>query len=126
MYRRSFGRLLRGVVLPATLFVAGCGEKAPKPEVVTLSGKIERIERTTDESGRITVVYYSEQHQQEMSGTGIVTKETEVMINGAIAKLRDLREGDRVTGDVRVEKSGKERKQVALKIHADRSTPSGG
>jgi hypothetical protein len=51
------------------------------------------------------------------------------MINGAIAKLKDLREGERVRGEVRVEKKSGVKKQIALKIYVDRPkpiTPDGG
>jgi len=90
--------------------------------VITLEGKIEQIDRTTDETGEITVLYYSEKHKQDMLGAGLVTRETEIMINGAMAKLKDLREGDRVRGEVRVEGKGKQKRQIALKIYVDRPT----
>ncbi len=118
--------LVCGISAAALLQTTGCREVKPKPEVISLSGKVEKIERVSDETGTITVTYYSEKQQQEIAGTGVVTKETEIMINGAVAKLKDLREGDRVSGEVRVEKSGKERKQVAIRIHVDRPNPAGG
>jgi transcription termination factor Rho len=109
------------------LLMGGCGEHKPSVEVMPLSGKIEKIERTTDETGKITVLYYSEKHGQDMPGTGLVTRETEIMIDGAIGKLKDLREGDRVTGQVRVERAGKERKHTAVRIHVERpKAPPGG
>ena len=100
----------------------GCRERDPGFEVITLEGKIEKIEATSDETGKITVIYYSEKHKQEMAGVGKVTRQTEIAINGALAKLKDLREGDRVRGEVRVEKKGQERTQTVLKIHIDRPT----
>lgn len=105
---------------------SGCRENEPGFEVITLEGKIEKIERTSDVIGEISVLYYSEKHGQEMIGLGLITTETEIMINGAVAKLRDLREGDHVRGEVRVEKKGGEKKQVALKIYVDRPKPTGG
>jgi len=112
-------------LLCVTLSGPGCREKDPGFDVITLEGKIDRIKRITDETGEITVIYYSEKHKQDMAGIGVVTRETEIMINGAIAKLKDLREGDSVSGEVRVEKKGKEKRQIALKIHVDRPTPVG-
>jgi len=100
----------------------GCRKSEPGFEVITLEGKIEQIDRTTDETGEITVLYYSEKHKQDMLGAALVTRETEIMINGAMAKLKDLREGDRVRGEVRVEGKGKQKRQIALKIYIDRPT----
>src|SRR3989304_1143574 len=84
----------------------GCGEKQQQAEIISLEGKVEKIERTSDNTGKITVVYISDKQKQEMTGTAQVTKETEIMIDGAAATLKDLREGERVRGDVRVEKKG--------------------
>ena len=52
--------------------------------------------------------------------------ETESMINGAIAKLTDLREGDRIRSEVRVDKKNKKKTPTALKIYVDRATTPGG
>ena len=114
------------MVLAVILLVPGCAEDEPDSEVVSLVGKIDKIDRTSDETGQITVVYYSEKHGQDMVGIGTVTAETEIMINGALAKLTDLRAGDHVRGEVRVEKKGQQRTQTALKIHVDRPTLVGG
>ena len=114
------------MVLAVILLVPGCAEDEPTSEVVSLVGKIDKIDRTSDETGQITVVYYSEKHGQEMVGLGTVTAETEVMINGALAKLKDLRTGDHIRGEVRVEKKGKQRTQTVLKIHVDRPKVVGG
>jgi hypothetical protein len=118
------------VVYPTALALAfssaGCREDKPDFEVITLEGRIEKISLTSDETGEITVSYYSEKQRQEIVGTGRVTKDTEIMVNGAIAKLRDLREGERVRGEVRVDRKGGDRTQTALKIYVDRPKPSGG
>ncbi len=119
-----------GFALAAPLALcAGCAEKESQPEVISLEGKIEKIERQTDTTGKITVVYYNEKQKQEVPGTGVVTKETEIMIDGAVATLKDLREGERVRGEVRVDKKDGKKVQTALKIYAERGksgTTSGG
>ena len=107
------------------VLLPGCRKQEPTFEIVTLEGKIDSIERTTDEVGEITVLYYSEKHKQEIAGSGLVTGETEIMINGAIGKLRDLREGDRVRGEVRIEEKSGEKHQIAMKIYVDRPMPVG-
>jgi len=106
----------------------GCGEKQQQAEIFSLEGKVEKIELTSDTSGMITVAYFSEKQKQEIHGTAQVTKETEVMIDGAAAILKDLRDGDRVRGEVRVEKKAGKKAQTVLKIHVERpkSGASGG
>ena len=120
----------RVLILLALLPVlcGGCGEKQPQAEIISLEGKVEKIERTSDTTGKITVAYFSEKQKQEMTGTAQVTKETEIMIDGAAAILKDLREGERVRGEVRVEKKGGKKIQTVLKIHVERpkSGASGG
>ena len=112
----------------ASVMIAGggCRKKEPGFEVISLVGKVEKIERRDANTGLITVLYFSEKHGQDMTGTGEVTAETEILINGAAATLADVREGDRVRGEVRVEKKGGQKIQTALKIHIDRPKPIGG
>ena len=113
------------IVLGLLLPLGGCGEKESAPELITLEGKIEKIERTSDKAGKVTVVYYNERQRQEMTGSGSVTAETEIMIDGAVGTLADLREGERVRGEVRVEKKGGKKTQTIVKIVADRAKSGG-
>lgn len=103
----------------------GCGEKQQPPEILSLEGKVEKIERTTDTTGKITVSFFSEKQKQEMTGTALVSEQTEIMIDGAIAKLKDLREGERIRGEVRVEKKEGKKVQNVLKINVDRPKSGG-
>jgi len=106
--------------------LTGCRQKEENVEVVPLEGKVERISVHPDGTGVITVLYFSEKQGQDVVGSGQVTRETEIMINGALASLKDIREGERVRGEVRIEKKGQERRQIALKIVVDRAELSGG
>ena len=128
--KRLIGTRTVGVVFMGTVVVGcpGCGEKQPQAEIISLEGKVEKIERTSDTTGKITVAYFSEKQKQEMTGTAQVTKETEIMIDGAASTLKDLHDGDRVRGEVRVEKKGGKKVQSVLKIHVERpkSGVSGG
>ena len=121
------GKILRnlGVFLVCAFALVGCRKEQPRFEIVSLEGTVEKIERGPDNTGVITVAFYSDKQQQETLGTGKVTPETEIMINGAVATLADLRVGDRVRGQVRIEKKGEQRIQVAVKIHVDRPEPLG-
>jgi transcription termination factor Rho len=106
--------------------VGGCREAVPEIEVVSLEGRIEKVERTSDTTGKISVLYYSDKHKQEVMGVGEVTTATEILINGAVARLADLKEGDKVRGEVRVVKHKGERTTTAIKIYVDRPVPMGG
>lgn len=124
--RRRLDHAAWGLWALSLLLASGCRNDKPGFEVIALEGKIETIDIRSDGTGEISVLYYSEKQKEEIIGTGLVTPETEILINGAVARLADLREGDRVRGQVRVEKKGKERKQIALKIYVDRAIPVGG
>lgn len=113
-------------VLAILMVCSGCQKKEPAFEVISLKGKVEKIERHDADSGRITMSYYSEKHGKDMLGEGEVTAETEILINGAAATLADIREGDRVRSEVRVEKKGDRKYQTAIKIYIDRAKPIGG
>lgn len=128
MTDRSLDRFARALclwIVAGVLLIPGCRKQDPGYEIVPLEGKIEKIKLTSDDIGEISISYYSEKHRQEVIGTGLVTRETEIMINGAIAGLKDLREGERVRGEVRIEKKGGEKKRIALKIYVDRPKPVG-
>jgi hypothetical protein len=116
-----------GVVFLASLplLCGGCGEKEQQAEIITLEGKVAKIDRTSDTTGKITVLYFSEKQKQDMTGTAQVTKETEIMIDGAAAILKDLRDGDHVRGEVRVDKQGGKKVQTIVKMHVDRPKSSG-
>lgn len=119
-------KVLYVVLVFAFIVLPGCSKNELAFEIITLEGKIEKIDVTSESSGEISVLYYSEKNKQEMIRSGLVTKETEIMINGAIAKLSDLREGDRIRSEVRVDKKNKKKTPTALKIYVDRATPPGG
>ena len=120
--RLSVGACVCAVMVAFT--AAGCRDKDPGFQLVTLEGKVEKIEAKPDGTGEITVLYFSEKHNQEILGTGTVTKDTEIMINGALARLEDIRPGEHVRGEVRVRKKGEQKEQIALKIYVDRAQPA--
>lgn len=103
----------------------GCKDREPESDILALDGKVEKIEIAGDDSGKITVEYYNEKQGQNTLGTGLVTKETEIIINGVASTIKDIRQGDRVHGEVRIDKKGESRVQTALKITIDRPKPIG-
>jgi hypothetical protein len=128
MRRTSLGQPLRHpVILIASLALlgGGCGEKEQQAEIITLEGKVAKIDRTSDTTGKITVLYFSEKQKQDVTGMAQVIKETEIMIDGAAATLKDLRDGDHVRGEVRVDKQGGKKVQTIVKMHVDRPKSGG-
>ncbi len=117
--------MLLVVASSSLLALPGCKDKSSGPEIVTMEGKVESV-KISGGGGEISMTYYNEKHGQEMIGKGLVTKETEIMINGASASLSDIRVGERVRGQARVEKSGDDRKLIVLKIDVERAKPVGG
>ncbi|MEK7711279.1 MAG: hypothetical protein AAB341_05225 [Planctomycetota bacterium] len=109
-------------MLAAALITAGGCNKEEKPiEIMSLEGKIEKIERITDTTGEITVTFFSEKQRQEIKGVAAVTEETEILLDGTAARLKDIREGERIRGQVRVEKKGGQKYNVVLKIQVERA-----
>ena len=94
-----------------------CREEVKPPEIVSLSGRIVDI----DIGGRrISLLYYNEKYEQEMTKTGDVCEDTEILINGVLATLADLRVGESVRGQVRVEGKEPKRRLTVLRIIVDR------
>ena len=115
------GRYFGCSLVVILVMLVGCSEDKPSVSLLSLKGKIEKIDRTSDRTGTITVQYFNEKQSKEVLGSAIVTADTEIMINGALAKLSDLREGDRVRGKVRVEKKGGLNTQTVLQMRVDRA-----
>ncbi len=122
MKRRTGVSLCLGVWL---LGAGGCADKADSVDVVTLEGKIDKIERISPKTGKLTVVYFSDKHGQEMVGIGDVTEETEILIDGAVATLADIRVGERLRGEVRIDQVHGEERKTVMKIRIERAKPIG-
>lgn len=122
-------KIVLSLFLAAMGVASGCKQQKPSFSIIPLEGKVEKVEARPDGTGTITILYFNEKKGQEVAEKGDVIKETEIMINGAIATLADIKIGERVRGEVRVEKIGEERRHTALKINIDRalsSPPAGG
>lgn len=103
----------------------GCREK-DKTEILSLKGRIEKIKRTTETTGEITVRFFHEKQNQELVGTAEITPETRIEKNGAPATFQDLQDGSAVKGQVRVEKVAGQRKFTAMLIQLDEKPASSG
>ena len=101
----------------------GCRQKDDTPEILSLNGKVEKIDLA---SGLITARYYSARRDAEVVGTGEVTGETEILINGVASKLADLRVGDRIRGEIRIVNEGEKTRRLILKMDVDRAKHGAG
>jgi len=109
-------------IVAAMSTLPGCKDKAEGPAVFPLEGKVEKVElNSPDNSGKITVTYYNEKQRQEVTDTAQLTPETEVMVNGALGTLRDIKIGEKIRGEVRIDKKGGDRVKTVLKIRIDRA-----
>ena len=113
------------------LALPGCRKEEPRVEVQTYEGKLESIRWNKDRSqndviGEVTVRFQSEKHgQEETEGKALVKLDTEILINGVVARLEDVREGECGIADVRIDKSGEEPTYTMLRIRIDRAQPIG-
>ena len=116
-------------VVAGLVAMVGCRDQKPSVSILPLEGKVEKVDVRPDGTGSITILYFNEKKGQEVADKGEVTKETEIMINGAVGTLADIKVGERVRGEVKIEKVGEERKYTAIKINVDRTltaVPTGG
>lgn len=100
--------------------LGGCTEREGEPKVVSLKGVVERIDRQNRE---VTVRFYSEKRDAELTQVVRVTDETEILINGALATLTDVKEGERAEGSIRVTKSADATVYTALRVQIIRADP---
>jgi predicted lipase len=112
----------RCLVVVAVALGGGCSRAKQSSQVVTMEGRVEKISLTSDATGEIAVLYRNKE-KQEIIGTATVTNESEVMINGVLGKLADIKEGERIRGEVVVTRNGDKRTQRVLKIYVDRAEP---
>lgn len=116
LYPRSL--LVLSIASAVSLF-SGCSEDKKKTHVEEVAGTIERIDHA---AGIVAVRSYSPKHNKEMVFEVEVTPETELLINGSIATLRDLKIGESASGSVRiVQKEDKTRIITAVKVRVERA-----
>ncbi len=113
------------VLTTIALSATGCSKKDDGPMVMTLEGKVERLDLKANGTGELTVLYFSEKRNQDVAGTASITPETEVLIDGVVATAKEIRIGERIRGDVRVDKKGDKKTQTVVKIYVNRPKTEG-
>lgn len=102
------------------LVTGGCRDKPAAPTARVLDGVIEKVDLARQE---MTVRYYAERQKIERDQTVRINKATEVMINGVVARLEDVRVGERARGEVLIERTGDDVIYTAKRIEIQRAEP---
>ncbi len=107
-------QILAGLLLIA---LASCRLQEPETKYKAMSGTIDRINLRT---GEVTFRFLHEKSGQYREHRAWLLPETEILINGRLSKLSDIKVGERVSPIWRIEQSGKRRRITALKIRIAR------
>jgi hypothetical protein len=111
--RKAFSAL--GLV--ALAMPLGCGKE---PEQVTYEPIVGRVVDVDKGTGTVRVEFYSLKHQEMRRQEGKLAPDAEILIDGAIGRMEDVRLGEEVRLEGRVERHGDEKRFVAIKVHVDR------
>ena len=120
MQRTSVFGLSALLAVGGTAFF-GCGKDSDRPKYHVIEGRIISIDQ---ETGVVSMSYYSDKHNREMKLEGRLAHDAEIWINGVVtAKKEDLSEGDRVTVMGREEEYNGDRRLVATRVDITRPEP---
>jgi len=97
--------------------LAGCSKDSDKSTYVDAEGRVSAIDL---ETGVVKMWTYRPKKQKEIELEGKLSSDAEVLINGAVARLEDLRIEDKVKVVGRIEKRNNEKSLVATHIHVTR------
>ena len=108
------------VLAVLSVSIAGCPEKPKTSRVIDVAGTIEQVDLA---NGALTVSTYLERTKTEESFVVKVRPETEILINGALARVEDIRVGERAQGSIMIERQGegKKAKYIADQIRIERA-----
>ena len=117
MTRPMCGRLT-WMVLPDVAMVAGCAKPEPQRKVVTRDGEITRIDQAT---GTVAMKTFVQKQQTFVDVAGVVTGDTQILVNDRPATLADLKIGDTVTVDGYSQGKGVDIRWVPLVVRVTRT-----
>ncbi len=101
----------------AFCLLTGCSKEKNEPRMDEVTGTIENIGAKT-----VTVRSFSKKHNKELTYDVQVDSETEILINGSLASISDLKIGEAASGSVRiVEKDKDQRIITAVKVRVERA-----
>jgi hypothetical protein len=102
------------------LAVGACGSKNPEPEHGMIEGVAETIDPNTNQ---VSMRWYNPKKQADVRISGTVTDQTEILINGRVARLEDIRVGEKVKATGRLIKESGTPQLMATRIEVTRETP---
>lgn len=100
--------------------LSGCKEDEPGFKTRTLSGTVETIDLA---NSRVEISFYSQKHDRKVTAEVVVTPETEIFINGELAKLEDVKVGERAEGEAIVTREGNKQINTVTRVRIERATP---
>lgn len=109
--------ILFALVIAVGVLVGGCGKDKDEVKYHNREGRVATI---NPETGVFEGLFYSKKHKQEIKLSGRLDPNVEVFINGATAKVSDVRVDDKVVVEVREVKHGSEREFIATKVEVTR------
>ena len=96
----------------------GCAKKGDQSKIIEVEGVVAKIDLA---HGTVTVRIYSQKHKQELERIVNVTEETEILINGGLAELEDVKIGEKAVGSIKVVREGDQKRYVALNVAIERA-----
>jgi hypothetical protein len=112
-------KALLPALLAAGLLVTlpGCSKDDDEPEFRQLEGTAEKLNLDT---GQVALRFFHQKSGTEQVIEGIVNDQTEVLINGRVAKLKDIRLKERVKVTGYRKGKGADAQMVAVKVEIER------
>ncbi len=113
----SYFAAVVGIVCAGLIAIPGCQSRSTEREEMTVNGTALEIDEAT---GKVSMKYFSKKKQLEITVSGYVTPETEIIINGRLAKLNEVKIGEQVQVTGYIEKIGDTKRMVATRIEIER------
>lgn len=110
------------ITMAAGLVAFGaCSHKNAEPEHRTIEGVAESIDTNTNQ---VAMRWYNPKKQADMKVAGTVTDQTEILINGRVARLEDIKVGEKVSVTGRIMKDSSSPQLIATRIEVTREASS--
>ena len=97
--------------------LTGCRKEKSEREERTIKGTALNVDEATS---KVSMRYYNKKKQVSMTLEGTVTPNTEILINGRVAQLGEIKSGEQVVVTGYTEKTAGQRKLVAMKVEVQR------
>ncbi|MBN1345677.1 MAG: hypothetical protein JXQ73_23495 [Phycisphaerae bacterium] len=94
MMNRSLGQgVAASLVVVGLLCLPGCRNRSERSEDKTITGTVTSIDEAT---GKVAMKFRHKEKKIDMEYEGTVDQNSEILINGRVAKLSEVNTGDRV------------------------------